>query len=313
MPLIAFSPFKLLSVLYSKLFSTWSTTELYGSLTNSNLTITTGNNLRGGRSVIGVTTGKHYWEVTLVDIKGWGMIGIGTSTANNSIPPYNSRDAIVCFDGSFYGGGAILLGGSFLISNGMVLGFALDADSRHLDVYANGVFKARLSFEISLTQPIYALACVGNYNTGAIFTANFGASQFQYPVPAGFNEGLYSAIGNAYISLFAQAGSGNDTIAYPSIQARKGQNQFSGNTATSYATAFPISFVGNTATTGSSVKIDFNCLSTEQDAIIAACGSIIMDGQTPSPFFTTYFPVLNTQKRFRLDRSGLNCTLNLVE
>lgn len=77
-----------------------------------------------------------------------------------------------------------------LTSVGDVIGVAWDSSLKVLKIYLNGVLKYTSPAQSNLTGPIYVAA----YSNGATTKMNFGATPFVYPVPTGFNAGMYNDV-----------------------------------------------------------------------------------------------------------------------
>ena len=178
------------------------------NLTNGDLTMTptTGGVYRGGKSTIGVSTGKWYWEF-LVDPAGAssGNDGFGgvanSSQANNNYPgsTTNSWGYYLASGSKFTNSSGTAYGAS--LAEGDILMIALDMTNGKVWFGKNGTWQASgdpgagTNHAYSgLTGTLYAMFA-GNGDTGvnsSVNTANFGASALTYSVPSGFNSGLYS-------------------------------------------------------------------------------------------------------------------------
>ena len=142
------------------------------------------------RSTVGVSSGKWYWEHTSTGRRG--ILGIGGSTATLSNYPGSSGDSY-----AYYGGdgvnakahnGQTTYGSTWTPGN--TIGVALDLDNGTLEFYQNGVSMGVAFTGISGTY--YAMVGGDTNTVTCNITANFGATPFNYPVPAGYNAGLYT-------------------------------------------------------------------------------------------------------------------------
>ena len=170
-----------------KTYATWNPSDIGAGITlsNGNLTLQDAAG-KSGRSTIGKSAGKWYWENTVEGATGDWMIGIGNATMSlagfvgldaNGWAYYTSALA-------FNNGASVGYGASY--TTGDVIGVALDMGAGTLAFYKNGAAQGQAFSGLSGT--IYP--AVGN---GAMqVTTNFGASAFAYSVPAGFNSGLYN-------------------------------------------------------------------------------------------------------------------------
>jgi hypothetical protein len=192
-------------------YATWNplTNPTDVTLSNGNLSASS---LSGAvLSTIGKMAGKWYWEIACVSNNGGsGFYDIGIS---KSIPPSDTGPLGQNIHSwgllSYAPAGTFLCNattsiaypypnGSVPYVDGDVIGVALDMDAGSITFYRNGV-------------PYELVGAGSNYDTGFLptpgkewfaafstwsggtvdVTANFGASPFAYPVPAGFNAGLY--------------------------------------------------------------------------------------------------------------------------
>jgi hypothetical protein len=163
---------------------------------NSGLTLQNGNLFgtttttaqQSVRGTIGVSSGKWYWEVTL-DAFGAGntalSIGIGSnSTSLSNIPGFDATSYGWYNDG---GGGSqksynnVSVNYGTVISNGVVVGVALDLDTGTITFYRNNTSQgtAYSSIPANTYFPMVAF-----YNASG--TANFGQRAFAYTAPSGF-------------------------------------------------------------------------------------------------------------------------------
>lgn len=148
-------------------------------------------NLEIDFSNISKSTGKWYWEVTI------------TANDSSSSQHYLGVESAVTLSGirwnwDGYPDGEVfkMLNGSASIPSprpiapliGETLGFALDADAGLMSVRfpdGNSVAVAGMTGSPFTASFYVALAANG--------TVNFGASDFTYPVPVGYNSGLYTS------------------------------------------------------------------------------------------------------------------------
>lgn len=170
----------------------------YITLSNGNLTATfSAPSTTTGlvRSTIGKSSGKWYWEVTVNSISASWLDDMG-SVVNTS-----SANGMVGFDSNGwsrttpFGGGGKMNGGasSAFGSNiiaGDVIGIYLDMTNKVISVSQNGGGEVLMFTGLSGTQ--YAgLGFKAASGESPSMTVNFGATPFIYPVPGGYNAGLY--------------------------------------------------------------------------------------------------------------------------
>lgn len=168
------------------------------TLSNGNLTVTAASGTsRGVRGTKGLFTGKNYWEGTVVvQTSIADLIGIGTFSAPLGVA--GGACAVIR-------GGQVSINGSFGVSfgplvNGDVIQIASDLDARliwfriprispnwNANASANPTTNVGGLSISSLVGALFPFA--GMANAGDSWTANFGATPFANPVPAGFTPG----------------------------------------------------------------------------------------------------------------------------
>ena len=148
----------------------------------------------GGAASFGLTAGKWYWEVTLVDSydgNNWGFHGVSSGKPNSYVSGYTGYPTGAGVWAATSGGtGGTWASGSQVSSlatwaNSNVIGFAFDADVLTLDVYRNNV-----KIGSTLTVPAGAIypSVYQNGTSGdtSATTYNFGQRAFAYTAPSGF-------------------------------------------------------------------------------------------------------------------------------
>jgi hypothetical protein len=108
------------------------------------------------------------------DGQGWGYAGGPQATSTTYLVHSGAN--------SFYGQSGSL-------ATGKTIGVALDMTAGTLSYYSNGVSQGVAV--TGLTGVIYPATSATDYGT-ITTTANFGQAPFKYPVPAGFNAGVYN-------------------------------------------------------------------------------------------------------------------------
>lgn len=182
-------------------YATWNPLDksVNTILSNGNLTATeTGGIDQQVRATIGKSSGKWYWELTSVNMaleanSTWGISQITDSL--DTSPGYgpNSYALANGYGGTWHDRGTLGFGGyntytTALTDDTVTVGFALDMDAGTLEIYFNGVSQG-IAFT-GLTGTFYPAS--GSYSGYTLqTTANFGATWFSYPVPDGFNAGIY--------------------------------------------------------------------------------------------------------------------------
>ena len=152
-------------------------------------------------SIIGnfpMGSGKWYWEITL----GSGGSAIDTTTYMGIVPledvqgywqgnifsAYMDAYSIKAGTRAWTGSGDEQTGYlSGTPAEGTVYSFALDTDTGNLEVWMNGVSGGNFPFAIPAGKTwVPFVSDWSNASTVNEFTANFGATEFAYPAPAGY-------------------------------------------------------------------------------------------------------------------------------
>src|SRR5436190_3332458 len=191
----------------------WSLLDQAGiTLSNASLTLTTTGGTGGIRGAYGYSSGKFYWEYTTTS---WGIndnLGVGTSSALFSTASLVGN-AITIKSGNIYVNSNTVQGTLGARANGDIIGVAVDLTARLIWFRVapagnwNGSGTANPAtgiggFSISaLTGALFPFYVNGT-GSGAVVTANFGASAFTGSVPSGFTSGL--SVGSADISWYSK-------------------------------------------------------------------------------------------------------------
>jgi hypothetical protein len=173
-------------------YCTWSPVDNYGTtLSDGNLhavsSTTTGiPHIACGS--IGVSSGKWYWEVTLISGTN-AMIGICDLGVSLNLRAYSQAGGLYVYQstGGLYGE----LGGTFtnspyttLFSLNDVVGVALDMDNGNVEFYKNGVALGTANTSSLLGKTI--APALTNGGASVTDVANFGQRPFAYTAPSGF-------------------------------------------------------------------------------------------------------------------------------
>jgi hypothetical protein len=150
-------------------------------LTNGNLQVAQNTTAYvSSSSTMGMSSGKWYWEVTIVSASSQVLsLGITNSTSVNGI---TSGSWTYHLDGTKYIGASSSAYGSNYNTNGVVVGFAFDADAGTLTCYRNNVPQGTLVSGLA-ADTYFAYATL--YNSGTV-AFNFGQRPFAYTPPTGF-------------------------------------------------------------------------------------------------------------------------------
>jgi len=151
------------------------------------------------RSILGVSSGKWYWEITVNAItSSYGEVAIGDSGVGLDAEPgvnvdgyaYRGLDGNKMNNNSWEAYGATF-------TDGDIISVALDMDGGKLWWAKNGVWQASgdpgagtNEAYSGIVGTLYAMVCI--YHSSKYMTANFGDSAFAYSVPSGFTSGFGS-------------------------------------------------------------------------------------------------------------------------
>ena len=161
-------------------------------LTNNNLTVSLSNSPNDGggvRSIIGKSSGKWYWEFTAGGV--YALTAVMRSVDSVAVQTFPGQGPA---GWAYYSNGVKINNGiqtnyGATYTTGDVIGVKLDMDAGTVEFLKNGVSQG-VAFT-GLSGIVYA--ATGNYTVNTnLGTANFGATPFVYPVPSGYNAGLFS-------------------------------------------------------------------------------------------------------------------------
>ena len=178
--------------------ATWSATDKSANavLSGNGLSLSAATNYAGARANIGTSSEKVYWELTYTGAESNVTMGIATSTFNlgNAIGA-----AATSYGFSHANPNKMTWAGASYNAftppaavTGMVIGLALDMSAKQLHVSVNGVWQYNTSFGVvasGLSGVVYP--AIVNTGSGAQPTANFGQGNFSYPVPSGYQAGVW--------------------------------------------------------------------------------------------------------------------------
>lgn len=175
-------------------YATWDPADKTAGVTlsNGNLTAAIAGFPDQCRATISKTTGKWYWEITADAVPAGSITaGVRDAGAFGAFFGGGANDTAFAAQPStnnvFRNGGVIASGAGQAIAVGAVIGVALNLDANTAEFFFNGVSKLSVSVP---DVPQFAVA--GEVSGAVTVTANFGATSFAFPVPPGFNAGLYS-------------------------------------------------------------------------------------------------------------------------
>ena len=159
------------------------------TLSNGDLTATGYATNGSARSVFGASSGKLYWECSSNGDR-YPVIGVGRAAASLGTNPGEDSDGW-----AYYGlnakkiyGGVQTNYGTAWDNQAHIVGVALDMDNGNLEFFKSGVSMG-VAFS-GITGSVYAMTGGDTDSYTSNVTANFGASAFAFPPPAGYAAGL---------------------------------------------------------------------------------------------------------------------------
>jgi len=168
--------------------TTWGVKSPLITLSNNNLRATvTGSpaDFTGVKGSAGFSTGKKYWECTIVSSTNQCMIGV----ADDYFSLVGYADYTSTHHKSYWQSSGALQPGGVAFGTpyvtGDIIGVALDADAKTVKFYKNNVLQGGGAVSCSaLSGNIYPFAML--YNAGNAVDVNFGATAFLYTPPSGY-------------------------------------------------------------------------------------------------------------------------------
>ena len=176
-------------------FSAWNPADAASGFTfsNSNLTWTNTSSQQVVRSTTSRTTGKYYFEATVVSAGGTNRVGVATAT--ESLTAAFGADAN---GAAYYDMGAVSYNNSVYCNGstytaGDIIGVAVDLTNDLLYFSKNGAWQC--SFNPSagtggmpiMNAALFAASATYLGGGSRSMTANFGKTAFSYTIPTGFS------------------------------------------------------------------------------------------------------------------------------
>ena len=194
------------------------------TLSDGNLTMTSGASWGSCLSTISFTGGKYYWETYVVS-SNYSYLGVSRSTHQSSQYPSQNKSWSLLNDGNCYydqtGSDQITVNTGTAVPAGATVGTAVDADSGKIWWSVNGVWigggvpnnGSGIFSNIPTNESL--VACVDVYSNTA--TMNFGQKPFKFPPPDGFQPLTSSTVRpdtviprpNQYVSVMTYSGTNN--------------------------------------------------------------------------------------------------------
>lgn len=181
--------------------ATWGPLSHAVTLSNAQLSARLANPVGTSSSValasVSKTSGKWYWELTYnsASIGSAPVLGLAAPSVKTTLNwPAYAQSLWVDYTGSTLCG--ITWGtyssqaAKWALAKGDVLGLALDMDARSVSWYRNGDLIGVMCS--NLPSAVVPFSGYGNSTANWVqIDANFGQAEFKYPVPAGYNAGLW--------------------------------------------------------------------------------------------------------------------------
>ncbi len=146
-------------------------------------------------SILGVSSGKWYWEITITTANGVQAVGVYKAPDDQAqIPGQEANTYAYWNTGDFFNANSAHGSPASWVS-GDVIGVALDMNAGTLIFYKNGVSQGTAF--TGLTGTFYALVGGQDNTPLSVLTANFGATTLT--PPSGYNAGLYTSSGSGVV------------------------------------------------------------------------------------------------------------------
>jgi hypothetical protein len=158
-----------------------------GSITNANLTFTSGAGDAICQGTFGMSSGKWYWEVTATNVNAsLSAIGIiGQPPASLTVDLRTPSNGYCYISNGNKGNNNTTSSYGATYTSGDVIGIALDMDAGTLVFYKNNSSQGTAYSSLTGTFTP-ALSDLSGSSSGAVFDCNFGQRPFSYTPPTGF-------------------------------------------------------------------------------------------------------------------------------
>jgi hypothetical protein len=185
----------------------WNTADKSANVTLSggSLTAAFSSASQGGvRATASQSTGKWYWEAVFTVTPAGGNTGVGWANATASLASFfgTDKNGVAEFPNSGTGGAIFFNNGNIGSVGGAVsigtISIAIDFTAKLVWARYNGGLWNNSStadpatgtggYSISTINAGPYFPCFGANSSGQTVVANFGATDFNYPVPSGFSQ-----------------------------------------------------------------------------------------------------------------------------
>ncbi|MBW7474082.1 hypothetical protein K0T92_04955 [Paenibacillus oenotherae] len=164
---------------------TWDPANKGSTVTLSNGNLTSTNTGMGStKATHGKSTGKWYWEITVVD-NSFLFIGISNSSASSETTIFNTANVRFYYYSGVKYPEVAAYGASW--ANNDVISVLLDMDNGKIEFWKNGVSQGDSHTDVALLGTVYPTLGSGSSSPSRAATANFGSLPFKYALPAGYS------------------------------------------------------------------------------------------------------------------------------
>lgn len=179
---------RVMGMMAKRTYATWNPADKNAAVTLSGGNLVAACTATGAtvRATVGKSSGQWYWEVTLSGAGYW-FLGVANTTQSLNSQLWTPNSTGVQSNDYYYNSSTTGPGTGYTLVSGDVIGFGLDADAKTLKMYQNNV----LRITIGAVQAGAVYPAVSGYNGTEVYTANFGATPFNYTPPVGYNPGVY--------------------------------------------------------------------------------------------------------------------------
>jgi len=169
-------------------YATWNPLISSTNLTNGNLSVVQPSTTGASRySTIGMSTGKWYWEISVVKYSNT-VFGIRTPGGGILETPYDSSGYGMGWRtaGGFFIGGSNTGTGSMSLAAGDILGLAFDADAGTLRFYKNGTLNNTLTASSTYIGQTWFAGSQDSSGGNSDHDVNFGQRAWAYTAPTNY-------------------------------------------------------------------------------------------------------------------------------